>query len=1160
MPIRINLKELFASDAQEMFIDKTNFNFNKLLELGIGDPGVQGLTGLTGSAGPSGNQGGEGQRGNKWFVGSGDPTSQVFTDLIENDFYLDTDTSSIWQYQGSPASWIEIADLSEIVTNIITSEGAPFVRGFGEASPLDDRYILFTKRGNDLLDIGLDISLGNDSNNDILLLNNWNERVTDITNFPINTNSEYNAIQQISIDHTVSTLGRYHLELSSLYPDPDNISNILLSTLTHNLKVRYSKDASGSLVYPISNKIINTSKFSMSYPETASPADIAEQGIFEFVVPKYNADLTSIQNNIFIKLGTTEALSETSSLDIVPDGLEIHSGDMNSTMSIGLIKGLEDFNSILTLNPNLYGNFGLIDTSSTLNGLMIKGDTYHTGGSLTHIQTSSEFQADGLIPTISTNAESQGKQGIFSDGKYLFAVSPGTSAYDNQGMQGLGSNGSLVAWDISNPDNPRNFLSVETSYYSSVLGGTGTQYDNNGNPADDGPFPGYASSSDGRFNRSNLGGVRDIAFAGKYGCYVKYSNTPPGSPPTQPLLTDTFIMFEIDSTRTSLKQVSWLGNSATFSNFMTGSDLQGSAIPEMDSLKRVKISGNYAYCMSSVIDEIAAPPSTTSHFMAVDITDAARPWISSQNISDMVGHVNHDFDIQDNVAYILSHKRNGVNAYNLNVTKKQLFPQIGLSGAFNGSETQIESFALPYSAIPASLSIKAIGNLLYIVSRGFLYIYSTFDNDVNEPIVRLSDTLSSEANLDFRDIEISGNYAYIYAEASTGLGKIVTFDITDPTNPIEILPTATNWSGIGDILPSKMTLVGNRIFTIGGGDGALRTTVNSIKVPGIESSVGRIGSLQSDHIKVSNDISIGQTLQVGRSATIGSGGLWVDHGSGIHSDGMIVANVKQPQYIDKAVAGSFISHVGFHAIARGIYYDGNPNGILIPIVPSLITIEDVGDFVNPAFAMAGQTISIKNTVSVGDTYGLNVAIDGASSVSASIYGIYITGEDKNFLSGDLDVGGDLEVGGLITSGLRVGPASKVTEINDIAYHAIINFTYNTGAAGISGSGITFPPLGSDALTLKPNSNWSIDYVNSAMTASGTQPGYFRLQCGVGDLGANADRVVVQVSPIYDSPNGGRYYAIPSVDIPNNRLTIYIKDVSIGDPVGHCRLSLSVYVY
>ena len=41
MPIRINLKELFPADSQEITVDKLNFNFNKLLELAIGEQGLR---------------------------------------------------------------------------------------------------------------------------------------------------------------------------------------------------------------------------------------------------------------------------------------------------------------------------------------------------------------------------------------------------------------------------------------------------------------------------------------------------------------------------------------------------------------------------------------------------------------------------------------------------------------------------------------------------------------------------------------------------------------------------------------------------------------------------------------------------------------------------------------------------------------------------------------------------------------------------------------------------------------------------------------------------------------------------------------------------------------------------------------------------------------
>lgn len=1008
MPIRINLKELFASDAQEMFIDKTNFNFNKLLELGIGDPGVQGLTGLTGSAGPSGNQGGQGQRGNKWFVGIGDPTSQVFTDLIENDFYLDTDTSSIWQYQGSPASWIEIADLSEIVTNIIINEGAPFVRGFGEASPLDDRYILFTKRGNDLTDVTADTSLGNDANNDILLLNNWNERFTDISDFPMDTSSEYNAIQQISVDHTVSALGRYHLELGSLYTTPATGANILLSTVSHNLKVKYTKDTTGSTLYPISNAIINTAEFSMSKPVTALINTITEQGMFKFTVPKYNNDGPTVRDEVFLRIGTTEALSEDSGLSIVSDGLEIRSvGSVNDTVSFGMKRELESSSNILTLNPSLYGNFGIIDTSSTLNGLMIKGDTYHTLGNLSHIQTSSEFEYS-VLGTFNTAISTQGQQGIFSDGQYLFAVSPGNStALDPNGSAPLTAQGMMKVWDISNPDRPIQIASRTNDSTTGTTGFAETTFDNNGNPDGNGPYPGLVNLENGRFNSGPpLTGVRDVAFAGKYGCYVRKRPIESGAPPPGFSYNyDTFVMFELDSTETSIKYVSSLGTSADFAQFMTGSEYNdGDISPYFDDLRRVKISGNWAYVMSSrsLLDGTVA---TNSYFMAVDITAPTRPRFDEPNIKLMNNHINVDFDIHDNTAYILSTKWIASDQYELTLTKKQLFPQVVLLSSTDENEQNLIPLTVfPFANLPVNGSVKVIGNKLYLVWGNRFHIYDTKQSVLNDAIL-LDEYIDVDS--EFRDIEISGNYAYVLTEPSTGGSQIVTFDISDPDNILRITPTSTAVTNS----PSRMTLTGNRIFSIysDGNDG--RGRINSTKITGIESSVGRIGSLQSDHIKVSNDVSISQTLQVGRSATIGSGGLWVDQGTGIHSEGVIVS--KMPSSVPTNSANTV---QGMSTVASGIYPVATlfGFGIIPQIIGNSISLEKIGaNSILPV--LNGQTIGTKISLSdininPGENiYGVKIDISGFTTTTGTSYGIHIQGADANLLEGTTTINDVLQL-------------------------------------------------------------------------------------------------------------------------------------------------------
>jgi len=324
MAVIINLKELFASDAQEIYVDKVNFNFNKLLELGIGQPGPQGITGPLGSAGPQGIQGEDGIRGNKWFVGTGDPNGQTFQDLMIGDFYLETASSSVYQYQGSPASWIQVTDFTSIVNNIISGSVTPFVRGFGEGSPDDDRFITFVRHGNDVTDTAIDIDLGNSANNDTLLLNNWNEKVTTITNFPSNTDKEFNSIQTISVDHTLSEIGRYHLEIGSLYKDAKDGGNIKLSSLDYNLKLRYTKTSPSYSPYSNSVDYLNSALFTLGLPETGGNLS-TEQGMFTFETPLYNNDDLPDQYRFYLRIGTSEAVSTVNNLlgKLSTDGIHI---------------------------------------------------------------------------------------------------------------------------------------------------------------------------------------------------------------------------------------------------------------------------------------------------------------------------------------------------------------------------------------------------------------------------------------------------------------------------------------------------------------------------------------------------------------------------------------------------------------------------------------------------------------------------------------------------------------------------------------------------------------------------------------------------------------------------------------------------------------------
>ena len=152
MPIRINLKELFPADAQEITVDKLNFNFNKLLELGIGEQGLRGFSGVQGSPGPGGIPGPTGIRGNAWFLDAVyDPNTLTFTEpLIDGDFYLDSTNFTVWQYNG--ATWDFVFDLTAIINSYLTASPSPFSRGLGIGTPKDERFIVFGRRDDNIND------------------------------------------------------------------------------------------------------------------------------------------------------------------------------------------------------------------------------------------------------------------------------------------------------------------------------------------------------------------------------------------------------------------------------------------------------------------------------------------------------------------------------------------------------------------------------------------------------------------------------------------------------------------------------------------------------------------------------------------------------------------------------------------------------------------------------------------------------------------------------------------------------------------------------------------------------------------------------------------------------------------------------------------------
>jgi hypothetical protein len=333
MPIRINLKELFSIDSQDITVDKLNFNFNKLLELGVGQEGPIGPTGPEGSAGPIGLTGDTGKRGSLWFIDSfTDPNGNITTGLFNNDLYIGSNDFTIWQYSESTDSWSQKGDIGQVVQSYLTQFGETFVRGTNE------RFILFANRGNTVADVTNDSGLGeggnNLSDNDVLYLNNFNEDF-DTTILTQIDDELANALAKITVDNRTSNKGRYHLELGSLIGDSTSSET---STLKHNFKLRYYQDGKLSSD-PVNVATVNlergnggvipTALFSLDIPENSPIGNRDFNSLFDFRLPKYysNTDpLLEANEELHIKYGSIHALSSDISdeVEFLGDGIRIN--------------------------------------------------------------------------------------------------------------------------------------------------------------------------------------------------------------------------------------------------------------------------------------------------------------------------------------------------------------------------------------------------------------------------------------------------------------------------------------------------------------------------------------------------------------------------------------------------------------------------------------------------------------------------------------------------------------------------------------------------------------------------------------------------------------------------------------------------------------------
>lgn len=848
MPIRINLKEIFPSDSQDITVDKLNFNFNKLLELGVGDQGDQGVTGPQGAAGPIGLSGIQGLRGSTWFVDAGDPNTLTFVDLLDQDLYLDTITFSVWQYDELTTTWTQVLNFSSIVNYYISLSPSPFNRGFGIGSPQDDRFITFNRRGNDYVDSQTDVTRGsfNSADSDVLLLTNFNENTISnaigFPNFPASPGEMFDALLKVYVNHSEAVsevTGRYHLELGSLYLDQSSPAEPILSSLEHNLKVKFKKnDVSLTTAIPSTNTWVNIAQFSMSVPEPEPVLGIDQNGIFEFVIPKFNNEgLSIIRNEIKIRLGSAEGLTEYVSLDpeMVGDGIAI--SDSTGTFSAGIMR---DLSNNITV-PYSDDDFFFLNTYG-LDGIFINHKTVQTNGTFDLIHTAgARFLYKTLLGSTNDANSNQDLSSIFSNGNILISSWAGGTTVTSS--TATAEKGGILR--INQVDSALTL--IESTTADSVYPTTGgVTYDNHGHQSSQK----YAS-----FPTTHL---TYVDFVGKYLYATRVRPQNYVGPVGFNESYDTLIVAELDSNGNALRPLGFWGDTGSSDEYYA---------------KKVQVIGSTAFVLTKK-QATTDWTSTDSYLHSIDVTDPTS-LVSLDKVTTSSDDNYLDFTILNERAFISAYDD---SANSIKIIKVDLHSPSSLTTG--GALTTVVASGATEKPTP----IKADGTRVYLGYGTKIYAYST-DNANSAVLTSLIvGGFEVDSNLRISDIIVNGNYMYVLGEnSSNSYGELYTLDISTIATPV--LVGVDSRSTL--TAPGKMTLVGNKIYvTSSQGTGGLSTTDGGISIfelEGLVSPTADISAIKSNELKVSNKAYIGETLDVGSAINVGSGGVYVD--GPFHVDG-----------------------------------------------------------------------------------------------------------------------------------------------------------------------------------------------------------------------------------------------------------------------------------
>ena len=275
MPVQLNLKEVFTTDSQAVLADKLNFNFTKLIELGVGAVGPAGPAGLVGGVGPAGPIGPRGVKGSRIFSGS---DKSLNTTAVADDIFITSggaEAAGRFYTRTSGNTWSQIFDVN---TLLAVSSDYFLNKQLFTIGDADSNFTASTKKKNygivrflknagaDLANVNPDgINYGGSAstyNNATLFLNNFDLDVYK-SNFVANSSVDalitdvskaITTIYSNFVSTSDDSASRYHIQLGSLYKLPNGQHQ--MSASENNLRIKHAlinnTTASPSVAYFLS--------------------------------------------------------------------------------------------------------------------------------------------------------------------------------------------------------------------------------------------------------------------------------------------------------------------------------------------------------------------------------------------------------------------------------------------------------------------------------------------------------------------------------------------------------------------------------------------------------------------------------------------------------------------------------------------------------------------------------------------------------------------------------------------------------------------------------------------------------------------------------------------------------------------------------------------